>query len=43
MLFQVLRDYNGISNYRDLTIDEMEFFYSGLIPELKESTKPKNN
>lgn len=40
MLRQVVRDYNGIGDYRKLTAAEIRFFYDGLRAELKEATKP---
>jgi len=39
MLLQVIRDYPGIGNWRDLTQSEIEFFYDGLRPELRKATK----
>ena len=37
---QVCHDYNGIGDFRNLSFEEIRFFYNGLIPELKETTKP---
>jgi hypothetical protein len=39
MLLQVMRDYAGLGNWRDLTAGEIEWLYDGLRPELKKATK----
>jgi len=41
MLLQVLMDYTGLGNWRDLTYDEVEFFYEALRPSLRRATKPE--
>jgi len=41
MLFQICRDYASLPDIRSLTSQEIRFWYSGLIPELKEATKPQ--
>ena len=41
MIFQVCRDYSGLPDFRTLSAQEIRFFYKGLIPELKQATKPK--
>lgn len=35
MLLQITRDYPGLPDVRTLTTSEIEFFYSGLVPELE--------
>lgn len=40
MIFQICRDYSGLPDVRTLNIDEIEFFYDGLRPELQRNTKP---
>jgi hypothetical protein len=39
MLLQVVHDYPGIGNWRELSEHEIEFFYDGLRGELKKATK----
>lgn len=39
MIYQVSRDYNGIPDIRSLAIEELQFFYDGLIPELTRPSK----
>ena len=39
MLLQILREYNGIQNYRDLTKTEIKFFYDGMRAELMKKVK----
>lgn len=41
MLLQVLRDYNGLGDWRKLTEPEIRFFYEGIRGELKKATKPE--
>lgn len=41
MLRQVVRDYAGLPDYRTMTDREIRFFYEGLRPELKKTTKPQ--
>ena len=41
MLLQITRDYSGLPDARTLRASEIRFFYEGLRPELRESTKPK--
>jgi len=44
MIYQVCRDYASLPDIRTLTSQEIRFWYSGLIPELKEATtKPKKS
>jgi hypothetical protein len=39
---QVMRDYGSLPRGGWLTHHEIRFFYSGLIGELKEATKPRD-
>lgn len=41
MLLQVVRDYSGLPNCRDLSDSEIRWFYDGLRAELKQATKPR--
>ena len=41
MLLQVCRDYPGLPDPRTLSNSEIVFFYEGLRPELRRSTRPK--
>lgn len=41
MYWQVLKDYGNTPDPRTLTLSEARWYYAGLIPELKESTRPK--
>lgn len=38
MLFQIMRDYSGLPDYRTLKAHEIRFFYDGLRPELYKHT-----
>ena len=40
MLVQVCREYNGLSDFRELTATEIRFFYNGLREELKRASMP---
>jgi hypothetical protein len=40
MFVQVMLDYASLGNFRDLTYDEVEFFYEALRPSLRKMTKP---
>ena len=42
MLLHVIRDYNGIGDWRELEEHEIEFFYDALRKELKKATKPQS-
>jgi len=39
MLRQVTRDYNGIGDYKTLTLSDIRFLYDGLRAELQKATK----
>lgn len=39
MLLQVVRDYNGIGDWRLLEDHDIEFFYNALRPELKKASR----
>ena len=41
MFLQVLLEYNGLGDFRDLTFDEVEMFYEAIRPSLREATKPQ--
>jgi hypothetical protein len=41
MLRQICADYHGLPDPRTLEMDEIEFFYDGLRPSLRELTKDK--
>lgn len=40
MLYQILRDYNSLGDWRSLKSSEIEWLYDGLRRELMERTKP---
>jgi hypothetical protein len=40
MLRQITRDYGSLPDPRTLSIDEIAWWYEGLIPELKKFTTP---
>ena len=39
MLLQIMREYKGFSDYRELTFTEIKFFYDGMRAELKHKVK----
>jgi hypothetical protein len=41
MLLQICRDYPGLPDPRTMTLAEIRFFYDGLRPELRETTKAR--
>jgi hypothetical protein len=41
MFLQVVMDYSGIGDFRELEYNEVVFFYEGLRKDLKEATKPQ--
>jgi len=41
MFLQVVSDVRGIGDFRELSYDEVEYFYDTLRPSLREATKPK--
>lgn len=42
MIMQIARDYPGLPDVRELTEQQIEFFYDGLRPELRRHTRVKN-
>lgn len=41
MLWQVVRDYGSLPDYRTLTMDDIAFWYTGLHAELMRASKPR--
>jgi len=41
MFLQVVHDYNGIGDFRDLEYYEIEFFYEAMRASLRDATKPR--
>jgi len=37
MIWQIARDYPGLPDVRGLKVREIDFFYEGLVPELKKA------
>lgn len=40
-ILEICRCFPGLPDPRSMTIDEIDFFYDGIAPTLKEATAPK--